>query len=188
MKPLPLVKILKDTAADTARKRVSNNDVSDLCLEIARWAEAMPRPDLVVAIAQGGSVMGEEIAVHLQVPVIHMVIRRDIRITRMYNKDPQPLRWLMGVYHHFLFHTTPPKILEGIKYDISDKSVLIVDDSLHTGATLDVAIPYLQGKKVRNIKIATLAYVADRKPDFSPLDKGNYSFPWSKDFDPTIDS
>jgi hypoxanthine phosphoribosyltransferase len=59
---------------------------------------------------------------------------------------------------------------------------LIVDDSLHTGATIDVAVDYLKRKKVSEIQTATLSYVSKRKPDFSVLSPGNYSFPWSKDF------
>lgn len=101
---------------------------------------------------------------------------------RMYNLDPIPLCWMMSLYHHFLFHTTKPTISKGVEVDISDKKVLIIDDSFHTGATVDIAVGYLREASVSEIRIATLAYVSKRKPDFSVLPKGNYSFPWSKDF------
>ena len=71
-----------------------------------------------------------------------------------------------------------PKEWENINWI---KKVLIVDDSLHTGATIDVATPYLISSGVVEIRVASIAYVANRKPDFFVLPRGNYSFPWSKD-------
>ncbi len=88
----------------------------------------------------------------------------------------------MSTYHHFLFHTTKPTISKEISIDISGKKVLLVDDSFHTGVTADIAVEYLKKSFVSEVKTATLAYVLKRKPDFSVLPRGNYCFPWSKDF------
>ena len=88
----------------------------------------------------------------------------------------------MSVYHHYLFHTTRPTVLEGISANISGKQILIVEDMLHTGATVDVAIEYLRRVNVSQIKTASLGYVSERRPDFSALPSGNYCFPWSKDY------
>lgn len=173
---------LRVTFADSTRKRISQEDVSVYCASLAKAVQQDYKPDLVVAIDTGGSVPGELIAKILDIQILHITIRRDINIGRMYNLDPIPMRWIMSAYHHFLFHTTKPTISEGINIDISDRNVLIVDDSFHTGATIDVAVDYLKRAFVSEIKTATLAYVSKRRPDFSILPIGNYSFPWSKDF------
>jgi len=65
---------------------------------------------------------------------------------------------------------------------VSGKKILVVDDTIHTGATVDVVVKYLKQINVLEIKIASLAYVSKRKPDFSVLPSGNYCFPWSSDY------
>ena len=66
--------------------------------------------------------------------------------------------------------------------DVSGKKVLVVDDTVHTGATINVVVNYLRQAHVLEIKTASLAYVSEIRPDFSVLSSGNYSFPWSKDY------
>lgn len=177
-----LLRILRDTFADSKRVRLSQEEVFACCVNLSKTVQQHYKPDLIIAIDTGGSIPGEIIAKILDIPALHIIIRRDITMGRMYNLDPIPLRWMMSAYHHFLFHTTKPTISKGIGVDISDKKVLIIDDSFHTGATVDVAVDYLKKASVSEIKIATLAYVSKRKPDFSVLPVGDYSFPWSKDF------
>ena len=177
------IRVLQDVLADSTRKRISQQEVSVYCNNLVKKIQHSYQPDLVIAIDTGGSIPGELIARTLGVPIVHIIIRRDINIGRMYNLDPIPLRWIMSAYHHFLFHTTKPTISGNIDVDIFDKKVLVVDDSFHTGATVDVAVAYLRKARVSEIKTAALAHVSKRKPDFSILPVGNYCFPWSKDFD-----
>lgn len=93
------------------------------------------------------------------------------------------MRWIMSLYHHYLFQTSKPKIFTDISdIDIINKKVLLIDDVVHTGATIDVVLDYLKNSKSLDIKTASLSYVSKRKPDFHVLPKGNYCFPWSKDF------
>lgn len=177
-----LMRALKDVLADKTRKRVSQQEVSVYCNELAQVIQKNYTPDLVVAIDTGGSVPGELIAHILSIPIVHLVVRRNITIARRYSGDPLPLRWIMSFYHHFLFQTVTPTIPVDIGIDVSGKKVLIVDDTMHTGATIDVVVNYLTQSGVLKIKIAALAYVSERKPDFTVLPSGNYSFPWSKDY------
>ena len=180
---LPLVvRVLRDVFADKTRQRISEQEVSILCEQLVRAIRESYTPNLVVAIATGGSAPGEIIARLLHVPIAHLVIRREINITRRYSLDPIPLRWIMSVYHHYLFQTTKPTISKGISVDISGKRVLIVEDMVHTGATIDVAIKYLSMANVSQIKTVSLGFAAERRADFSVLPLGNYCFPWSKDF------
>lgn len=134
------LKVLQDTFSDNTRKRISKEEVDVQCYNLAQKIEQVYKPDLVIAIETGGSIPGQLIAHRLNTPVLYITISRNINIGRMYNNDPIPFRWIMSGYHHFLFHTTKPQISDGISVDISGKKVLIVDDSLHTGATIDVAV------------------------------------------------
>ena len=180
---LPLVmRVLRDVFADKTRQRISEQEVSTLCRQLVKAMKESYVPDLVVPIATGGSVPGEIIAQILGVPVVDLVIRRDIKIIRRYSLDPIPLRWMMSIYHHYLFQTTKPTVSKGISANISGKRVLIVEDMVHTGATIDIAVEYLKMANVSQIKTASLGYVSERRPDFLALPSGNYCFPWSKDY------
>jgi hypoxanthine phosphoribosyltransferase len=177
-----IVDALQDTFSDKTRTRVSEDQVGTSCVDLAGVVRRTYHPDLVIAIDMGGSMPGELTAEALGIPVRHITVGRDIRIGRMYNKDPLPLRCLMSTYHHYLFHTVKPKVIEALHIDISSKKILIVDDSVHTGASLIVAKEYLKQNFVSEVKVATLTHVSKIKPDFSILPAGNYCFPWSKDY------
>ena len=177
-----ILEVLKDTFTDRARKKISQQEVIIYCNNLAEIIQQNYQPDIVIAIDTGGSFPGKLIAKALKVPIIHVTIHRNINIGRMYNLDPIPIRWIISFYHHFLFHTKKPIVVTKIDTNISGKNILIVDDVLHTGATIDVATKYLRNVSVSQIKTASLSYVSKRKPDFSVLPVGNYSFPWSKDF------
>lgn len=179
---LLLVRVFTDVLADKTRRKILPQEVSICCDALARTIRQNYDPDLVVAIDTGGSVPGELIVQILEIPVVHLVVRRNINITRRYSLDPIPLRWIMNAYHHFLFQTTRPVVSVNTDIDVSGKKVLVVDDTVHTGATVDVVVNYLRQARVLEVKVASLAYVSERKPDFYVLPPGNYSFPWSKDY------
>lgn len=179
------VRILQDVLADKTRRKVTQQEVIANCKTLARQVLTRYEPDIVVAIATGGSVPGDMIAVILNIPVVHLLVRRNIKITRNYNLDPAPLRWMMSLYHHYLFRTMKPIVSVNRGLDVSGKKILIVEDTVHTGATIDVAVNYLMKLNALEIKVASFAHVAERRPDFSVLPQGNYCFPWSKDFNNT---
>jgi hypoxanthine phosphoribosyltransferase len=179
------VRILQDVLADKTRRTVTQQEVIASCGTLARQVLTCYEPDIVVAIDTGGSMPGELVAEILNIPVVHLLVRRDIAIARKYSLDPIPLRWIMSVYHHFLFQTVKPVVSAKTDVAVSGKRALIVDDSLHTGAIVDIATQYLIRYGIVEKRVATIAYVANRKPDFFVLPKGNYSFPWSKDYNNT---
>ncbi len=183
MKSPLFLRIVQDLLADRTRVRISRQEVFAYCDALAQELKKSYNPDMVIAIDTGGSVPGERIGETLDIPVLHLLVRRNITIARRYSLDPIPLRWIMSMYHHYLFQTVKPVVSAQSNGNVSGKKVLIVDDSLHTGATIDVAIEYLTASGAEEIKVSTLAYVASRKPDFSILPRGSYSFPWSKDYE-----
>lgn len=182
MKIFKIINALQDVFSDKTRIRISEERLAGCCTSLARKIGKVYKPDLVIAIDTGGSIPGDLIAKALDVPIRHITIRRNINIGRMYCKDPIPLRWIMSLYHHYLFHTVKPTVSEDFDLDISGKNILIVDDSIHTGTTLVVAIKHIQQYPILEVKVATLTYVSKVEPDYSILPAGNYSFPWSKDF------
>lgn len=179
---LTFIRMFQDLLADNTRKRISECDVFVSCQKLAQLVLEKYKPDLIIAIDDGGSVPGEMVASAMNIPIVHIVARRDIKIARRYSLDPIPLRWLISMYHHFLFQTVKPEIISDITIDLSGKKILIVDDSLHTGATIDVVTVYLRKIKAVEIQVAALSCVSKRRPDFYILPCGNYSFPWSRDY------
>ena len=176
-----LVNTFRDTFADTSRVKVSNEEVASLCRDLSRKIQRTFSPDIVVAIDHGGSTPGELIGRNLSIPVVHLVIRRNTDIVRRYGNDPIPLRWIISFYHHYLFRTVTPYVLKVSEVNFSEKNILIVDDSIHTGATLNVAVRYLLEHGASSIRSASLTHIEEIKPDFTILPQGNYSFPWSVD-------
>ena len=179
-----LLSAVRDVLADKTRMDVSQQEVSACCDDLARQIRRSYEPNLIIAIGAGGSVPGELMAEKLGIPIMHVVIRRNINIARRYSLDPIPLRWILSLYHHFLFQTVKPTLSEDINISFSDKKVLVVDDTIHTGATIDVIDAYLKRTDALDVKIASLSYVSNRQPDFFALPRGNYSFPWSRDYNP----
>lgn len=171
--------------SDKARVRISDQDVVHHCEMLANVIKQHFRPEVVVAIDTGGSIPGELVGQFLGISVLHVVIRRDIKMSRRYSLDPVPIRWIMSLYHHYLFQTVKPVLSVSLVVDISKKRVLIVDDTIHTGATIDVTVAYLKKNGVDDIRVASLAHVSRTVPDFSILPKGNYCFPWSRDYKET---
>ena len=114
MKTPLVIRVLRDVFADKKRQRISEQEVLTHCEQLVKVMSKSYVPDIVVAIATGGSAPGEIIAQILGVPVFDLVIRRDIKIIRRYSLDLMPLRWIMSVYYHYLFQTTKPTVTKGI--------------------------------------------------------------------------
>src|SRR3989344_3864837 len=168
-----LVSVFHDVLADKTRRKVSQREVSVCCNDLAQIIRQNYEPNIIVAIDTGGSVPAELIAQALGIPVMLLVVRRNINIARRYSLDPIPLRWMMSIYHHFLFRTVKPMVSVDGGIDVSGKKVLVVDDTVHTGATINVVVNYLRQAHVLEIKTASLAYVSEIRPDFSVLSSGN---------------
>lgn len=94
------------------------------------------------------SFIAEGIAEVLKVPVYDKILARKIATETQTKKDR---------YKRF-------KSLEAVfavnkKYDISEKHILLVDDVVTTGATLEACAIALQAQKIRKLSVAAAAYV-----------------------------
>jgi len=94
------------------------------------------KPDIIVAIARGGWVVGRILSDFLDLPNVtdlHISFYVDINKTKK-----------------------EPVILENVGKDVKDQKVLVVDDVSDTGESLIKAIEHLQKYKPKIIKTATV--------------------------------
>ena len=108
--------------------------------------------DIIVAIANGGIVPAAIINQRLQLPIELLKINyRDNRQQALYPS---------------------PKLLTDISFDVKDKRVLLVEDRVKTGATLQYAKDLL--KDAALVK----TFAVNGKADYALYDEACFSFPW----------
>jgi xanthine phosphoribosyltransferase len=108
--------------------------------------------DMIVAIANGGiipaAILNQRLGVELQLLRINL---RD---------DSQKPKY------------DSPKLLTPIDFEFKDKTILLVDDRIKTGASLRLAIELLQGAKL----IKTFA--VNGNADYALYNEKCFRFPW----------
>jgi len=147
--------------------------------ELADLVKQTYSPDLVVAIAAGGVLPANEISKTLNVNYSQLTIRRNIDLHETYQSVPRALLPFIKLYHGYLFITIPPTLIEEGDFICDGMDVLLVDDMIHTGKTLQMAIDNLQQRGARQIKSAAISYVNGISPDYFIMN-GRIKFPWSK--------
>ena len=65
-----------------------------------------------------------------------------------------------------------PKLLERIDFEFKNKNILLVDDRVKTGTTLQFAANLLQGAKT------VKTFAVNGKADYSLYDEDCFRFPW----------
>ena len=109
--------------------------------------------DMIVAIANGGIIPAALINQRLQLPVEFLKIHyRDTAQKPVYPS---------------------PQLLHGMNFSIKNKKILLVEDRVKTGATLNYAKDLL--------KDATLVktFAVNGKADYRLYDEACFSFPWT---------
>lgn len=109
--------------------------------------------DLIVAIANGGIIPAAMLSQTLQVKMELLKINyRDV------NQKP--------IYES-------PKLLDEINFDIKDKTILLVEDRVKTGATLKYAKQLLAGAAL------VKTFAVNGPADYSLYNETCFSFPWN---------
>lgn len=108
--------------------------------------------DMIVAIANGGIIPAAIINQRLNIAI--QLLKINLRDT-----DQQP-------------RYDSPKLVSPIDFDYKDKSILLVEDRIKTGATVQYAIDLLHG--ARQIK----TFAVNGKADYSLYDESCFRFPW----------
>lgn len=108
--------------------------------------------DMIVAIANGGIIPAA---------IINQRLNIEIQLLKINLRDPnqQP-------------KYDSPKLVSPIDFDYKGKSILLVEDRIKTGATVQYAIELLQ--EAREIK----TFAVNGKADYSLYDESCFRFPW----------
>lgn len=108
--------------------------------------------DMIVAIANGGIIPAA---------IINQRLNIDIRLLKINLRDPDQKPKFDS-----------PKLVSPIDFDFSDKTILLVEDRIKTGATVQFAIDLLHG--ARQIK----TFAVNGKADYALYDESCFRFPW----------
>jgi len=122
-------------------------------LERFRTIQFSENFDMVVAIANGGIIPAAIINQRLNIEI--NLLKINLR-----NSDQQPLY-------------DSPQLLAPIDFDIKAKSILLVEDRVKTGATLNMARELL-AKEAKLVK----TFAVNGKADYSLYDEDCFKFPW----------
>ncbi|HCC85674.1 MAG: hypothetical protein XD92_0711 [Proteiniphilum acetatigenes] len=108
--------------------------------------------DMIVAIANGGIIPAA---------IINQRLNTEIQLLKINLRDPdQKPKY------------DSPKLVAPIGFDYKDKVILLVEDRVKTGATVQFAVDLLQG--ARQIK----TFAVNGKADYSLYDEACFRFPW----------
>ncbi|MBF6626971.1 MAG: phosphoribosyltransferase [Proteiniphilum sp.] len=108
--------------------------------------------DMIVAIANGGIIPAA---------IINQRLNIELQLLKINLRDPsQKPKY------------DTPKLIAPIGFDFRDKSILLVEDRIKTGATVQFAIDLLHD--ARQIK----TFAVNGKADYSLYDEACFRFPW----------
>ena len=108
--------------------------------------------DMIVAIANGGIIPAA---------IINQRLNIDIQLLKINLRDP-------GQRPKY----DTPKLIAPIGFDFRGKTILLVEDRIKTGATVQFAIDLLH--EARQIK----TFAVNGKADYSLFDEACFRFPW----------
>lgn len=108
--------------------------------------------DLIVAIANGGIVPAA---------IINQRLQKEIHLLKINLRDE---------YQHPKYDQ--PKLLSPIDFDFKDKRILLVDDRIKTGSTIQLAKKLMEEAKL----IKTFA--VNGNADYALYDESCFKFPW----------
>ena len=117
-----------------------------------REIEFLETFDMIVAIANGGIIPAA---------IINQRLNTEIHLLKINLRDPlQKPKY------------DTPKLISPVDFNYRDKTILLVEDRVKTGATVQFAIDLLQGAK----QIKTFA--VNGRADYSLYDETCFKFPW----------
>ena len=108
--------------------------------------------DIIVAIANGGIIPAA---------IINQRLNTGLELLKINLRDP-----------HQIPKYDSPKLISPVDFDFKDKTILVVEDRIKTGATVKYALQLLNEAK----QIKTFA--VNGKADYSLYDEECFRFPW----------
>ena len=108
--------------------------------------------DMIVAIANGGIIPAA---------ILNQRLNTEIQLLKINLRDPcQKPKY------------DSPRLISPVNFDFRDKTILLVEDRIKTGATVKFAIDLLQG--ARQIK----TFAVNGNADYALYDEDCFKFPW----------
>ncbi len=108
--------------------------------------------DMIVAIANGGiipaALLNQRLNVEFQLLKLHL---RDTNQKPLYDV---------------------PQLVEGVKFEVEGRTILLVEDRVKTGTTLNYARQLLSGAKL------VRTFAVNGKADYCLYDESCFRFPW----------
>lgn len=154
--------------------KINLEQVLEYSKELAKNIGTQFNPDAIIGIKNGGLIPSLEISKILRKPLYTISAGRNVP---PYNSK-FPL--LNKFYYELAFLRSSPKLLTKLDSSFDAKKILLVDDAIHTGKTVNLIMDYL--KQMNNdceVKTASINYIKKSIPDFY-IKKGRINFPWSK--------
>lgn len=108
--------------------------------------------DLIVAIANGGVIPAA---------IVNQRLNTEIQLLKINLRDPQQKP-----------KYDSPKLISPVDFDFKDKTILLVEDRIKTGATVQFALNLLHGAK----QIKTFA--VNGNADYTLYNEDCFKFPW----------
>lgn len=113
--------------------------------------------DLLVAIANGGiipaAILNQKLDIEIQLLKLHL---RDASQKQLFEQ---------------------PQLLEEIKFEVAGRNILLVEDRVKTGATLNYARALLEDAGAAKVK----TFAVNGKADYCLYDELCFRFPWRID-------
>lgn len=113
--------------------------------------------DLLVAIANGGiipaAILNQKLDIEIQLLKLHL---RDASQKQLYDR---------------------PRLLEEIRFEVAGRKILLVEDRVKTGTTLNYARSILEDAGAAKVK----TFAVNGKADYCLFDELCFRFPWRID-------
>lgn len=124
----------------------------DEVLQRFREIEFCETFDMIVAIANGGIIPAA---------LLNQKLNIDIQLLKINLRDPQQKP-----------RYESPKLVSPIDFEFKDKTILLVEDRVKTGATLNYAIKLLDGAKL------VKTFAVNGNADYCLYNEDCFKFPW----------
>ena len=148
--------------ADLEKVILSAEEINSRILEIAdeinRHYHDTVREIILITLLDGAIVFTADLIRHLSVP-----LRLDCIRVSSYGNSTNP--------------ETAPRILGTLKSDVEDKHVLLVDDNLDTGNTMQKVVSEVAAKKPASLKTCVFLDKPDRRQNNFQADWSGFSIP-----------